>query len=718
MPSLFSGYEYDIFISYRQKDNRGERWVSGFVQALRTEIEGTFKEDISIYFDENPQDGLLETHHVNKSLDRKLKCLIFIPIISQTYCDPKSFAWQEEFCVFNRQANEDAFGRDITLANGNVASRILPIKIHEIDKSDQTLIENETGGALRAIEFIYKEPGVHRPLTSTDNPDRNQNKTLYRNQLNKVANAIKEIVEALKNVGSASNPPTTPIQRESGVKNRLVSRKGILAALAAISIATIAYYFYQRPAAIKNVPSVAVLAFADLSPGKDQEWFSDGLTEEILNSLTKLGSIKVTARTSSFYFKGREASVPEIAEQLGVEHVVEGSVRTLNKQMRITAQLIRASDGFHVWSETYERTTDDLFAVQADIAEKVARALQQQLSREDRKYIDSERPANPRAYSYFLKGSFFHDQLRNSTDSADFRKAEDNFLEAIRLDAQYGAAYGELANLYDTYRFADLISYTKRRDSLARIAYRLSPNSITVLRVMTYCFTNLETPIFDSAFHYLRKAYAASPQDPWVNKTVSDFYLSVGLPDLALDYALVALERDPLSPTHPLVVANCLNSVGDFQKAEIYARKAIELNPNNIQARFVLLSTSYMKGDTTEMISRIREIQTAPLPPALAEQTKVPLNAMMLTVRGEYDRALKLLDIPGFRMAVYYFKKDEDNFMAALQELVQANSAISYPDLQNGHDFRFVQHRDDFRKILEAKRKVYELNKKKYGSLD
>ena len=101
MSSIIAGYEYDIFISYRQKDNKGERWVSKFVEALKIELESTFKEEVSVYFDINPHDGLLETHDVDASLRGKLKCLIFIPIISQTYCDSKCFAWQYEFVAFN-----------------------------------------------------------------------------------------------------------------------------------------------------------------------------------------------------------------------------------------------------------------------------------------------------------------------------------------------------------------------------------------------------------------------------------------------------------------------------------------------------------------------------------------------------------------------------------------------------------------------------------------
>ena len=125
--------------------------------------------------------------------------MVFIPIISQTYCDSKSFAWQHEFCTFNKLAKEDQFGRDIRLTSGNVSSRILPVKIHDLDPEDKALIENELGGVLRCIEFIYKSAGVNRPLRANeDHPQDNLNKTYYRDQINKVANAVKEIITAIK----------------------------------------------------------------------------------------------------------------------------------------------------------------------------------------------------------------------------------------------------------------------------------------------------------------------------------------------------------------------------------------------------------------------------------------------------------------------------------------------------------------------------------------
>ena len=200
MASIIPGYNYDIFISYRQKDNKGDRWVSEFVDSLKTELEATFKEDISVYFDENPHDRLQETHNVDKSLEGKLKCLIFIPILSQTYCDPKSYAWQYEFLPFLRMAEDDQFGRDVKLRSGNVASRILPIRIHDLEEEDIQLFEKETGSVLRALDFVFKtSSGVSRPLLfNEDHPHDNLNETYYRDQINKVALAIKDIIGSMK----------------------------------------------------------------------------------------------------------------------------------------------------------------------------------------------------------------------------------------------------------------------------------------------------------------------------------------------------------------------------------------------------------------------------------------------------------------------------------------------------------------------------------------
>ena len=348
------------------------------MNALKTELGATFKEDISIYFDENPHDGLLETHNVDKSLEGKLKCLIFIPIISQTYCDPRSFAWQHELCAFNKQAKGSQFGRDIELFSGNVASRILPIKIHDLEAEDKELLENELGSALRAIEFIYREPGVNRPLKSADSKTDNQNRTDFRNQVNKVANAIKDIIQGIRKPGTQIKSVHSSINYP------------------------------------KTEKSIAVLPFVNMSNDPEQEYFSDGMSEEILNSLSHLEDLKVAGRTSSFQFKGRNFDLREVGEKLHVQTVLEGSVRKQGNRLRITAQLINVEDGFHIWSDKYDRTLDDVFAIQDEIALAITEQLKIKLLDKNRELITKSSTQSAEAYEYYLKGRF-HINRRGSS---------------------------------------------------------------------------------------------------------------------------------------------------------------------------------------------------------------------------------------------------------------------------------------------------------------
>ena len=153
MASLITGYEYDIFISYRQKDNKHDGWVTEFVDNLKGELESTFKEEISVYFDINPHDGLLETHDVDASLKEKLKCLIFIPVISRTYCDPKSFAWEHEFKAFVEQASQDQFGLKVRLPMVMLPLEFCLFVFMILDNEDIKCFEGITEGIMRDIGF-------------------------------------------------------------------------------------------------------------------------------------------------------------------------------------------------------------------------------------------------------------------------------------------------------------------------------------------------------------------------------------------------------------------------------------------------------------------------------------------------------------------------------------------------------------------------------------
>src|SRR5512139_3735530 len=136
MSSIIEGYNYDIFISYRQNDNRFDGWVTEFAENLKMELGSVIKDKLSVYFDVSPVDGLLEIHSVDLSLQDRLKCLILIPVFSKTYCYTKSYAWNREFLPFLQIAEKDRFGLNVRLINGNVISRVLPVRIHDLEPSD------------------------------------------------------------------------------------------------------------------------------------------------------------------------------------------------------------------------------------------------------------------------------------------------------------------------------------------------------------------------------------------------------------------------------------------------------------------------------------------------------------------------------------------------------------------------------------------------------
>ena len=189
--------------------------------------------------------------------------------------------------------------------------------------------------------------------------------------------------------------------------------------------------------------SVAVLPFVDLSPESDQEWFSDGLTDDILNNLTRIKNLKVIARTSSFAFKGKNIPIQIIADSLGVEYILEGSVRRLtdNNDLRVTAQLIRADDAAHIWSHNYNRSIEDLFQIQDQISESIAGALGIYLDPEDRNMLAASGTQNIEAYEAFLKGKEIYYEVHQASRNASIWEANKYFEKAIDLDPQFSQAY-------------------------------------------------------------------------------------------------------------------------------------------------------------------------------------------------------------------------------------------------------------------------------------
>ena len=482
MASIIPGFEYDIFISYRHNDNRSG-WVTGFVEALKEELAATVKETISVYFDTNPHDGLLETHNVDKSLERKLKCLIFIPVISQTYCDSTCFAWQNEFLPFNKMAKEDKLGRDIRLATGNVTSRILPVRIHNLDQEDKTFLENELGGVLRPIDFIYAEAGVNRPLRSNDDAKENLNKTQYKNQVNKLANAVKEIINGLKN-SYPQKKELASVNSELANINNLVKPMRFNPRVVFLSIIIVGFLvsaYFMWPSLFKSSSepvdrSIAVLPFENMSHDPGQEYFSDGMMQEILNHLFMIGGLKIPSGTSSLRFKGSKLSVREIARELGVTFVLEGNVSISDKNVRIIVRLINGKNEQLLWSEDYKRTLSaiDLLDIQSDVANKVAENLKVVMNPEVKKRINLRPTENTEAYLLFL-------QATQSMGQHDY--VQQLLEKAIVLDPGFSDAYAALALFWliqgnDLYGKLERAQVLEKTEPLLSKALQLDNNSV------------------------------------------------------------------------------------------------------------------------------------------------------------------------------------------------------------------------------------------------
>ena len=257
----------------------------------------------------------METHDVDASLKEKLKCLVFIPVISRTYCDPKSFAWEHEFKAFVEQASNDQFGLKIKLPNGNIANRVLPIRIYDLENTDIKLCESVLGGVVRGIEFVYKSAGVNRPLTPFDHPEKNQYKTFYRDQINKVANAIKENISGLKGdpLEFESGPKEVnatikkPTLKGESFKVNAKSKKGFLIVSAVLLVLAVIYVSLILTDVIKvgksikagEIKSLIVLPFSNYSGQDTLDWFVSGMHSSLVQDISKIGSLRIPGTTTS-----------------------------------------------------------------------------------------------------------------------------------------------------------------------------------------------------------------------------------------------------------------------------------------------------------------------------------------------------------------------------------------------------------------------------------
>ncbi len=714
MASLIPGYEYDIFISYRQKDNKHDGWVTEFANQLKGELESTFKEDISIYFDENPSDGLLDTHSVDKSLEGKLKCLIFIPIISQTYCDPKCFAWQHEFCAFNKLAKEDLFERDIRLASGNIASRILPVKIHDLDPDDKTLLENELGGVLRSIEFIYKSAGVNRPLrASEDHPQDNLNKTYYRDQINKVANAVKEIITAIK----TPDRRITKVSKElfkPGIEKSVNSGIKIVAgSVIILLLAVMGYFFLPKLFKYSRLveKTIAVLPFENISENKEADWFGEAMTDETIMQLYKIRQFIVRSRTSVMQYRETPKTMPVIGKELNVNYLIEGSVQIIDNQVRIRVQLINAVTDNHVWGETYERKWNDIASLQSEIAEQIAEQLETVLTPEEKEQIEKVETNNPDAYNYYLQGRFFE----NKRTEDGLKKSIEYFSKSIAEDPHYALAFAGLADAYYILSWwgwcPRIEGYAKAKEYVLQaldIDKNLAEAHATLGSLL--CWSEWK---WEEAGKELKLAIELNPNCVNAHQYYSELLDIIRNNKEARSQIDIALELDPFSTSVNATSALYFYNEGKFSEATIAYQKTLEINPDFVQA-YIMDFEIYLKQGidlkAAEAIQKYMLADTLTMPVAgiLKEVFSKAGNYGILTWLIEWQKNNPAADLYVAKWYAMLGKNKES--LERLQKIVELHSSEAsgtniYPDeiprIYNSPNFDNLRPEPEFHAIIE-----------------
>jgi TolB-like protein/Tfp pilus assembly protein PilF len=553
MASLIPGYEYDIFISYRQKDNKHDGWVTEFVDNLQGELESTFKEEISVYFDINPHDGLLETHDVDASLKDKLKCLIFIPIISRTYCDAKSFAWEHEFKAFVEQASQDQFGLKVKLPNGNVASRVLPVRIHDLDNEDMKLFEGVTGGVMRTLDFVFKTTsGVNRPLKAKeDHPNDNLNKTYYQDQINKVSLAIREIISAIRQYGQKHEEVPKEVFKPISVPRKSNKTKIIVRLVIAFALIILGYFLIPKFSKPKEQieKSVAVLPFINDSPIDSNKYFINGVMEDILSDLQTIKELRPISRTSAEKYRTTTKSIPEIAKELGVNYIVEGSGQKSGNTIRLSVKLFRVYKESPLWGNSYEQEMHDardIFRMQSQIAEAIATELKAVITPQEKQLIEKTPTIDLAAYEAYLQGIFYYRKFTQP----DGEVALQYFEKAIQKDPKYALAYVGICKVW---QFRENASFASPSEATPKIKAALtkaleldstrSEVYVALEEVKTYEMWDLK-----GAESAIKKAIALNPNNSDAYCMYEEILIITGRMKEAMEQVEFALKLDPLDP--------------------------------------------------------------------------------------------------------------------------------------------------------------------------
>ncbi len=462
-----------------------------------------------------------------------------------------------------------------------------------------------------------------------------------------------------------ANPSTLPSSRMRSGKPMGPRRLRALWATITLALATLLVYvliggIQGRHVAVADGISIAVLPFEDMSEGKDQEYMSDGMSEELLNLLAKVPALHVISRSSAFSFKGKQLGIPEIAKRLKVANVLEGSVRRSGNRLRITAQLIDARTDTHLWSETYDRTVDDLFTVQDEIAAAVVGQLKLTLLGAPPK----TQKRDPRAHDLYLKAF----QIARTGDSGATKQSIELLKEALAIAPDYAPAWQLLAfnHISEVYRE---LKPAKEGIRLAHEAIdkalALDPKDAMAYMRLAQVEMSLEGNLAGAAKHL---EHAAELDPVRASSTGTALARRLGRTELAIGLAQSDVEHDPLNPLSYFELGKAHYAAGHLDEAILHLRTAASLSPKMDAVHSVICATLLLKGDAQgalveaqrepSEIDRLMDLpmvyhalkQTAKADEALATLIRKhgesdPYNiAYVLAFRGETGHAFEWLD--------------------------------------------------------------------------
>jgi TolB-like protein/class 3 adenylate cyclase/lipoprotein NlpI len=431
------------------------------------------------------------------------------------------------------------------------------------------------------------------------------------------------------------------------------------------------FLFAHRPAQLTSAvgeDSIAVLPFVDMSQAKDQGYFSDGISEELLNLLAKIPQLKVAARTSSFSFKGKGVEIPEIARQLHVANVLEGSVRKSGDQLRITAQLIRAAEGYHLWSETYDRKMDDIFKIQDEIAGEVVKELKVKLLGAAPKV----RTTDPKAYALYLQAR----ELGWQNNPEALAKSDALFRQVLEIDPRYAPAWDQLANNFTNKANNGVLSseegYARAREA-AEKALAIDPDY--ALAHTRLGFIAMYGNDLASAARHFQRALALDPTNLGVLGNAATFLKGLGRLDEALTLEDAVARRDPLNLIGLGNLGLDQRTAGRYDAAIASFRTVLSLRPTRGNVHAQIGNALMLKGDATAALAEIEQEKSD-----LWRMIGLPMAYCALGRNGDADAALAALiakyekEAPFNIAHVYAFCGDADKAFEWLDK------AVAYQD--------------------------------------